>query len=87
MVDVGQIPNLILPMSSLSNKYFLALCTNPQQAGHVILKVVDLRTGKSVREIDGHNCQVWGSAFSADGRWLATLDELGFARLWALPQE
>lgn len=42
----------------------------------------DVSTGSEVNSLDGHNSNVWGVAFSPDGRFLVSGDTSGDVRVW-----
>lgn len=49
------------------------------------IPLVDPVQGKLMRVLQGHRQTVCGLAFSADGKWLASSDTAGEARLWHRP--
>jgi hypothetical protein len=46
------------------------------------VQVWDVATGSEVTRLNGHNSNVWGVAFSPDGKFLVSGDTSGDVRLW-----
>jgi WD40 repeat protein len=47
-----------------------------------LIKVWDAASLQVMRVLRGHTADVWGVAFSPDGRWLASGDQKGTIKLW-----
>lgn len=50
--------------------------------GDHIIRLWDWTTGEQMGELVGHTLDVWDMAFSADGRWLASIAFDNTARVW-----
>lgn len=83
---LGPVARRLSPIASLGNDY-VACASQGALGSNQELAIYRLSDGKCLRTIQGHFGSVLYASFSTDGQWIATMDRLGPAKLWKIPQE
>lgn len=82
---VGPIGRRLVPLAALGNEY-VACASQGQLGSNQELAIYRLSDGKCLRTIKGHVGSVLYASFAPDGSWIASMDRLGPAKVWRVPQ-